>query len=576
MKNLWRKCLFGICVLFLTMGISGQTFADTQKMSLTATAVSSTKVEIDWNSVEEAGKYEIYRSTLPGGGFQKLDTVSQTTVSYRDTKVKSAVTYYYKVVPVSQTTGQEIADAEQTVKVKTPQKVQITRITVKSPQKMKLYWSQSKGADGYQIYRSNSKNGKYELIDTVTGKNTANYTDSKVTAGKTYYYKIRPTVKNEGTKGYGSYSDPIKGKTVANTTITSLASVNSKALKVTWKKISNATGYEIYRSTKADSGFKKIASVKSSTAKYVDNTVKSGKKYYYKIVTLGKLNGQKITSSYSKTVSFRALQQVTISSVKTTNQDTLKIKWKKVSGATQYKIYRATSSKGSYKKIATVKASSASTQSYTDLSVKNGKTYYYKVQAYSSEDGVIAAGSGDKSQSKSGSLAYAIMGTSTVNVEQMVALYKSSGKSFPSSVYKDKGAKNIDKFCEIVLDECKKEGVKAEVVFAQICLETGYLQFGGQVKAEQCNFSGLGATDDGAAGATFSNVRIGIRAQVQHLKGYASTESLKQACVDPRFIYLSSRRGTAKYVQNLGNGNWATDPDYASKLMNLINQMKSY
>ena len=114
------------------------------------------------------------------------------------------------------------------------------------------------------------------------------------------------------------------------------------------------------------------------------------------------------------------------------------------------------------------------------------------------------------------------------------------------------------------------------MIFAQVCLETGYLSFGGQVSAAQCNFAGLGATDDGASGATFQNVKTGIRAQVQHLKGYASKDPLNQVCVDPRFIYLSSRRGTAKYVQDLGNGNWATDPNYASKLIRLIQEMKSY
>ena len=115
------------------------------------------------------------------------------------------------------------------------------------------------------------------------------------------------------------------------------------------------------------------------------------------------------------------------------------------------------------------------------------------------------------------------MGKSTVTVDQMVKMYNDSGKKYPS-IYKDKGAKNIKKFCQIVLEESEKEGVRAEVIFAQVCLETGYLSFGGQVSAEQCNFSGLGATDDGAAGATFKNVRTGIRAQVQHLKGYASID----------------------------------------------------
>ena len=107
--------------------------------------------------------------------------------------------------------------------------------------------------------------------------------------------------------------------------------------------------------------------------------------------------------------------------------------------------------------------------------------------------------------------------------------------------------------------------------FAQICHETAYLQFGGQVKAEQCNFGGLGATDDGAAGGIFPDVRTGIRAQVQHMKAYASTDPLKQTCVDSRFGYVT--RGKAQFVQQLGKGNWATDTAYDRKLMIYISKI---
>ncbi len=189
---------------------------------------------------------------------------------------------------------------------------------------------------------------------------------------------------------------------------------------------------------------------------------------------------------------------------------------------------------------------------------------------------MVIAGSGNRSDAKGASTGYSIMGETTVTAEQMAALYKSSGKKYPADVYKDKGAKNILKFCEIVIEESEAEGVRAEVIFAQVCLETGYLSFGGQVSPYQCNFSGIGATDDGAAGATFPDVRTGLRAQVQHLKGYASTEDLNQACVDPRFSYLAYKRGIAKNVQDLGAGNWATDPAYAMKLMTLIKKMKAY
>ena len=90
------------------------------------------------------------------------------------------------------------------------------------------------------------------------------------------------------------------------------------------------------------------------------------------------------------------------------------------------------------------------------------------------------------------------------------------------------------------------EGVRGEVVYEQAMLETGWLQFGGDASAGQFNFSGLGTTGGGVAGNSFPDVRTGIRAQVQHLKAYASSEELTQACVDNRFQYVS--RESTPYV----------------------------
>lgn len=570
MRKIIKKLLV-VCFCMM-MFVPGKGVTVLANQTIRAEVLSGSKIELKWNGIEGAGQYKVFRSTSAKGGYEKLNTLGET--AWQDKTVKAGKTYYYRIVPVEAGTKQDMDDKVMTVKVKTPESVAVANISVKTPGKVKLYWNLSRGANGYEIYRSSKKDQGYDLLAKVKGKDNVAYTDSTLVPGKTYYYKIRPTVSNNGVAGWGSFSVPIKVKTVDKTAITGISSENSGSIQIGWKKVGNATGYEVYRSTKKDSGFKKIASLKNSKNKYTDKSVKSGKKYYYKIVTVGKLNGKKITSGYSDAVSNRALARVKISSAQSTLEDAVKIKWKKVAGATTYKIYRATSEKGTYKKIATVKSNGKDSQSYTDKNVTGGKNYYYKVQAYSSDDGLIAGGKGDKSEYKKASINYAIMGKSTVTVDQMVKFYKNSGKKYPS-IYKDKGAKNIKKFCEILLDECEKEGVRAEVIFAQVCLETGYLSFGGQVSAGQCNFSGLGATDDGAAGATFKDVRTGLRAQVQHLKGYASKDGLNQKCVDPRFQYLTHRRGTTPYVQNLGNGNWATDPNYASKLMTLIKKMKS-
>jgi len=170
----------------------------------------------------------------------------------------------------------------------------------------------------------------------------------------------------------------------------------------------------------------------------------------------------------------------------------------------------------------------------------------------------------------------AIVGTTSVTKSQMVKLFKASGKTYPSSL-KSSGAASIEAFCQIYIEEAKAEGVKAEVAFAQAMLETGYLQFGGDVKVSQNNFCGLGASGGGAAGHSFSSVRKGVRAHIQHLKAYASTDSLNNTCIDPRFSYV--KRGCAKYLEWLGqkenpNGyGWATSAGYGNSIVTLIKKM---
>ena len=173
---------------------------------------------------------------------------------------------------------------------------------------------------------------------------------------------------------------------------------------------------------------------------------------------------------------------------------------------------------------------------------------------------------------------YEIAGDSFVTVEQMVSYYKKSGKPYPAEALKAGGAATIEEFCQIYYEECEIEGIKAEVAFVQSMIETGFLQFGGSVKIEQFNFAGLGATGNGVSGNSFENVRIGIRAHVQHLKCYANDEPLKNECVDPR--WGEWLRGKAPYVEwlsipNNPNGTgWAGDVDYAAKLLKGIQDMK--
>lgn len=177
-----------------------------------------------------------------------------------------------------------------------------------------------------------------------------------------------------------------------------------------------------------------------------------------------------------------------------------------------------------------------------------------------------------------------IMGTSQTTVDQMVRYYNANASGYDTFKAKFNGkydgclakggASTINQFAQIFHEEAMAEGVRAEVAFTQCMKETGFLKYGGDVLPNQYNFAGLGAT--GAVnGASFSNVRMGIRAQIQHLKAYASLDGLTNQCVDPRFNLV--KRGSAQYVEWLGikenpNGyGWATSKSYGHDIVSMVN-----
>lgn len=177
-----------------------------------------------------------------------------------------------------------------------------------------------------------------------------------------------------------------------------------------------------------------------------------------------------------------------------------------------------------------------------------------------------------------------IMGSTQTSVDQMVRYYNANASGYDTfkSKYDGKydgslakgGASTINQFAQIVYEEAIAEGVKPEVVFTQCMKETAFLKYGGEVNPNQYNFAGIGATGS-VHGATFENVRMGIRAQVQHLKAYGSLDKLINQCVDPRFNLVS--RGSAKYVEWLGKkenptgSGWATSKNYGHDIVNMIN-----
>ncbi len=124
---------------------------------------------------------------------------------------------------------------------------------------------------------------------------------------------------------------------------------------------------------------------------------------------------------------------------------------------------------------------------------------------------------------------------------------------------------------ELYIEESAVEGVNADVAFAQMCLETGFLRFGGLVTEDMNNFCGLGAISPEQPGIRFPDVRTGVRAHVQHLKAYGSEDPLVGELVDPRYGYVSPL-GKSPGILGL-SGTWAADTRYGSKLLEILERM---
>ena len=223
------------------------------------------------------------------------------------------------------------------------------------------------------IYRSTNESKGYKVIATVDN-NT--YTDTKVKYGTTYYYKL--VFKNED----GFESKVVSNKVVPNKVTDVVLTPGNKQIKVSYDKTSNS-GYKIYRSTDATSGFKKVKTIsKARTTSFTDKSLKANTVYYYKVRAYQIVKGKKVYGKYSDVVNAKtAPGNGTISSLKAVNYNEIDVNIRSTSGATYYKVYRSTSKNKGYKKIG-----STDTLVYNDTKVLPTKTYYYKIKACNEEN----------------------------------------------------------------------------------------------------------------------------------------------------------------------------------------------
>ncbi len=229
--------------------------------------------------------------------------------------------------------------------------------------KPKIYWNAVDGAVKYWVYRStDGKNFKYYDSTTKTS-----YTNSSTSIGTTYYYKVKAVNANNVASDY-SVSKSIQRKPAAPTV--SINRSNGKP-KLSWKAVSGAKKYWIYRSTDGKN-FKYFDS--TTRTSYTNSGAASGTKYYYRVKAVAVVNGKNVTSANSSTKSlFTSLAKPSVSI--TTSNGKPKLTWKAVTGADKYYIYRSTDGKNFSYWDSTTKTT------YINSGAKKNTKYYYKVKA---------------------------------------------------------------------------------------------------------------------------------------------------------------------------------------------------
>ena len=372
-----------------TAGAWSSVVSVTYKQTLSAPTVTGGndaqgRPTLKWNAVSGAAKYEVYRARSLNGDYIKYSTVtgtSYTNISY----IENGNTYYYKVraLDANGTAGAWSSIVAVTYK----QTLSAPAVTGgnDSQGRPTLTWKAVTGAAKYEVYRARSRSGEYIKYSTVTGTSYTN--TSYIEDGNTYYYKVR-ALKSDGTAGAWSSIVSVTYRAASTGTLSAPAVTGGNDAQgrptLTWKAVTGAAKYEVYRARSKDGDYIKYSTV-TGTSYTNTSYIENGNTYYYKVRAL-KSDGT--AGAWSSIVSVTYKQTLSAPAVTGGNdsQGRPTLKWNAVTGAAKYEVYRARSKDGDYIKYSTVTGTSYTNTSY----IENGNTYYYKVRALKS-DGTAGA-----------------------------------------------------------------------------------------------------------------------------------------------------------------------------------------
>ena len=337
--------------------------------TLTITAEKG-KNTLNWSTVPNASKYRIYRSTYDNTAWGDWITVNSgsTGTKWADTSITPEMKYKYRIrAYVNGAWGSYSAEETITAASTVPA---APTLTVKAESgKNTLSWNTVAGAK-YRIYRSEA-GGAFAAVCTST--TAANWTDTNITPGVKYTYRVRANVSGV----WGKYSNEVTVTTASGTPAAPKLTITpgTDANTLSWTAVAGAK-YRVYRSASGGA----FAAVCTSTTgtNWTDTDITPGVRYIYRVrANVGGVWGEysnEVTAETAATTNIPTLTVIVSTGKVTTN-------WTKITGATQYRVYRCDNESGSWNNWSQV-ARLTSGQSWTDTSVNAGKSYKYRVRAY--------------------------------------------------------------------------------------------------------------------------------------------------------------------------------------------------
>jgi transcriptional regulator CtsR len=247
---------------------------------LTATTVSTSRIKLDWedNANNETG-FKIERKKA-GGSYTQIATVKANVETYENTGLANNTTYYYRVRAYNSATNSDYSNEDGATTGMLPAAPTNLSATALSGTEIKLTWrDRADNETGFRIERKRA-GGSYSRIATV-GRNTTSYTDTDLTAGTNYSYRIK-AYNSTGESAYSNVAEATTGVPAAPTNLRTV-DITSQRVRLTWSdNSSNESGFKIERK-KAGGSYSQIATVGANTVSYTDTGLATANTYYYRV-----------------------------------------------------------------------------------------------------------------------------------------------------------------------------------------------------------------------------------------------------------------------------------------------------